>query len=82
MCATTWLQTKTSKSRFNIEKLDIKTFMHVVNDTVVSVDDIYGGNRAKRETHSRELDKLGLNPDSQIASIIKDKYHISSLLLP
>lgn len=56
--------------------------MHVVNDTVVSVDDIYGGNRAKRETHSRELDKLGLNPDSQIASIIKDKYHISSLLLP
>jgi hypothetical protein len=34
-----------------------------------------GKNIAKRETHSSELNRLGIgmNPDSQIASIVKDK---------
>lgn len=45
---------------------------------------MYVKNIVKRETHTRELDKLGigLNPGSQIASIIKDTYHIISLSLP
>lgn len=50
---------------------------------VVSTDDIYEENIVRRETHSRELDRLGtaLNPHSQIASIFKDKYHSISFLL-